>query len=97
MYGAILSRSRVIRTALFVVLLAAQSLALAHEYSHWNHPSQELCATCSLSSNLDTPAAPTQAIPVAVQDPQLPDVQVESHVRKLVVTHYAQRAPPISL
>lgn len=86
-----------LRAALLIVLLAAQGLAAAHEFTHWDHPAQELCATCSLSSGLDAPLAPAGPV---LDGPRSAVFFSEYslftlHTRK--PRPYFQRAPPVSL
>lgn len=45
------------------LLLAAQSLSLAHELDHMGLGEASLCAVCSVSHGLDTPAYADDAIP----------------------------------
>lgn len=88
---------KILRAALLIVLLAAQGLAAAHEFTHWNHPAQELCATCSLSSGLDTPIAPTGP---ALESPQSVEFFFEYTPCRLhgnPPNPYFPRAPPVSL
>lgn len=89
--------AKFLRAALLVVVLAAQGLAAAHEFTHWNHPAQELCATCSLSSGLDTPIASTAP---TLQAPQSVAFSYEYATLQLHCEPplpYRQRAPPVSL
>jgi len=88
---------RFLRAALLIILLAAQGLAAAHELTHWDKPAQELCATCSLSSGLDTPIAPTAP---ALECPQSVEFFFEyapSRLHSDAPNPYFQRAPPVSL
>ena len=97
MNRSLLTWAKLTRAALLVVLVTAQSLAMAHEVTHWDQPAQELCATCSLSSHLDAPLTHEdrfQAIPEQ-------DFSNRTPARKLVADEvripYFQRAPPVSL
>lgn len=84
-----------LRAALLVLLLGAQGLAAAHEFAHWGQPAQDACATCSLSSGLDTPI--TSHAP-AVQAPQAVLFSDHYHVVHRHVDApdpYHQRAPPV--
>ena len=86
-----------LRAALLIVLLAAQGLAAAHEYCHWNHPAQELCATCSLSSGLDTPIAPTAPVLESPQSVEFFFEYAPTRLHSDAPNPYFQRAPPVSL
>lgn len=91
------STTRVLRAALLILLLAAQGFAVAHEFEHWGQPTQELCATCSLTSGLDAPAASN---PPALESALKPAVYFRycaKSVPQSAARHYDQRAPPFYL
>lgn len=84
-----------LRATLLVVLLAAQGMAAAHEYTHWNHPAQELCATCSLSSGLD---APMVAQAPCLDAPKVAPFREDAFAFQLhhdAPSAFFQRAPPV--
>ncbi|HKJ16420.1 MAG TPA: hypothetical protein VJ984_03605 [Xanthomonadales bacterium] len=92
-----LSWARFTRAALLVVLVAAQSVAVAHEISHWHNSTQELCATCSFSTNLDG-LATVEHQRIAIPCVNHTHVSTTSYfVLVDVQLPYFQRAPPISL
>lgn len=91
------STSRILRAALLILLLAAQGFAVAHEFEHWGQPTQELCATCSLSSGLDAPVASN---PPALESTLKPAVYFQycaKSIAQRTARHYDQRAPPFYL
>lgn len=88
---------RLLRAALLIVLLAAQGVAAAHEFTHWNHPAQELCATCSLSSGLEAPLAPSEAGLQGLQRVEFGFEYTPSSLHARAPSPYFQRAPPVSL
>ena len=87
---------RFARTAIVVLLVAAQSLAIAHEFSHGEHAVQDVCATCSLSTNLESSVTAEHQHGPVPNDVPFRLVPVAQNVRIEVHIPYAQRAPPIS-
>lgn len=91
------SNSRFLRSALLILLLAAQGVAVAHEFEHWNQPSQERCATCSLTNGLDAPLASEQPVPESTSGPAvIPECRAEN-LHETRLRYYLQRAPPFYL
>ena len=88
---------RFLRVALLLVLLAAQGLATAHELTHWEQGAQELCATCSLSSGLDCPIAPSQPILSDLIPVEFDTHYSEQTLKSGAPNTYRQRAPPVYL
>ncbi|MDX1556565.1 MAG: hypothetical protein R3212_11105 [Xanthomonadales bacterium] len=89
--------ARIARAALLAVLLFAQGVAAAHQFTHWSHPAHELCATCSLSTHLDAPATACQDVPAVPTSPWITRATAVPVVETSVELPYFQRAPPHSL
>lgn len=88
---------RLLRAALLIVLLVAQGLAAAHEYTHWDQASQELCATCSISSGLDGPVALPAPVPDTPQAIEFCFEHAPQALHQGAPNPYLQRAPPVYL
>lgn len=91
------STSRFLRSALLILLLAAQGFAVAHEFEHWDQPAQELCATCSLTSGLDAPLASDQPVPETTSGPSVIPEYRAAYLHETRLRFYLQRAPPFYL
>lgn len=97
MKSVLSSPVRYLRAAFLITLLAAQGVALAHEYAHWQQGAQELCATCSISSGLDCPVVPSQLVPTDLISVEFHTQYCEQTLKNGAPKIYRQRAPPVYL
>jgi len=84
----------VLRLGLLSLLLAAQSLLIAHELDHFSAGDTSLCAVCSISSGTDSPVHVEQLPPDSM--PVSPNERTRPHTVsiKVITTPLTARAPP---
>ena len=88
---------KLLHAALLVVLVAAQSGAIAHEVTHWDQTAQELCGTCSLSTHLESSAITEVQFVYSYSSENLIVCEVSGFLHRKEFSLYSQRAPPVSL
>ena len=85
----------VLRLVLLVLLLAAQSIASAHQIEHGDRPDTSFCAICSISSGMDVPVHVDHTQPIS---PPVFCASVAQPVFvfiRVVAVRCTPRAPPI--
>lgn len=88
--------SRMMRTALLLLLIAAQSAVYAHELVHQANNDTSICSICSMSSNLGAAAVDSPVSAWVIEHSAEPLVQPLSCPLAGQQNAHPARAPPAS-
>jgi len=86
----------VLRLGILSLMLAAQSLAFAHELDHLGSPDNPQCAACSVGGNLSGPVHIEHAEWAPTPTVATPSVDHGSRVPHGLSTPLRARAPPLN-